>query len=254
MVAHFSEWSRVWYVQKMNRLDLEMVRRGLAKSRTAAAELIRRGNVMVNGAPARKPSTSISEEDTVTVTATLPYVSRSGEKLEAALNYWNINVVGLTVADVGSSTGGFTDCALSRGALHVYAIDVGTEQLDATLRNDPRVTVMEGTDVRTTTLPVPIDLVVVDVSFISLTQVLPSVVGLLAPHGTLVALIKPQFEVGKENVGKGGIVRDDAARNAALDRIVQKIKNLEFSSVETIPSPITGKDGNQEYLVYATRA
>lgn len=196
---------------------------------------------------------TVSGDARIVISTPLPYVSRSGEKLEAALNHWSIDVAGLTVADIGSSTGGFTDCVLARGAAHVYAIDVGTDQLDATLRTDARVTVLEGTDVRDAILPVQVDLAVVDVSFISLTQVLPSIVRLLAPHGIFIALIKPQFEVGRAHVGKGGIVRNDTARDTALERITQEIKNLGFSSVATIPSPITGKDGNQEFLAYAKK-
>lgn len=238
----------------MDRLDIALVRRDLAKSRTAAQELISRGNVLVNGAIAEKPSMGVSPEHAITVTAPLPYVSRAGEKLAAALDHWHVSVAGRTVADIGSSTGGFTDCVLKRGAAHVYAIDVGTDQLDVTLRADPRVTVLENTDVRTVTLPVLVDRAIVDVSFISLTHVLPSVVRLLAPRGVLIALVKPQFEVGKDRIGKGGIVVDDAARSAALDRIRETVADLGFNEIKTIPSPLTGKDGNQEHLLYATKS
>ena len=234
------------------RLDSAIFERKLARSRSQAAMLIAEGKVKVNGIVATKASMAVDAGAVLEVTPA-EFVGRGGQKLAHALKEFKIDPTGLTCADVGSSTGGFTDCLLQRGARKVYAIDVGTGQLDATLRSDARVVVMESTDIRTVaSLPEPIDLAVIDVSFISLSLVLPPVKKLLAPAGRIITLIKPQFEVGKGRLGKQGVVKDEAARAEAIAKIEEYAKSLGFEAKGVIPSPITGETGNVEYLFYAS--
>jgi len=232
------------------RLDVALVQRGLAPSRERAQEAIRAGMVLVNGKRAAKPSLKVREEDRLEVTGDpIGYVSRGGLKLEAALDRFGIDPAGLVCLDVGASTGGFTDCLLRRGARRVYAVDVGRDQLHPTLRQNPRVVVMEETDIRqVTTLPERPELAVVDVSFISLTLVLPAVVRLLAPGAVLICLIKPQFEVGPGGVGKGGIVRDPLLREEAVRKVQDAAARLGLLPGIVMPSPIPGTEGNQEFL------
>ncbi len=211
------------------------------------------GVVYVNGQRVDKAGTAIKDSAQITLhDSSLKFVSRGGLKLEAALDEYDIIVTGVIAADIGASTGGFTDCLLKRGAAKVYAIDVGYGQLDWKLRNDERVIVMEKLNARylkPDTLGEKVDIAVMDLSFISLTKVVPSALGLLKPGGIIVSLIKPQFEVGKGEVGKGGIVRDEGKR----DQVVEKIKkffidnNVEVKGV--IPSPILGAEGNKEFLI-----
>ena len=185
--------------------------------------------------------------------APMPYVSRGGLKLAHALSTFALDVKGLTAADVGASTGGFTDCLLQAGATHVFCIDVGYGQLDAKIANDPRVTVLDRTNVRnapTDLLPAPADLAVVDVSFISLGLVLPALPNLLRPAAPVVALVKPQFEVGRARIGKGGIVRDEAARADALSGVAAKARALGYTVLGDTVSPITGGKGNVEFLLH----
>jgi 23S rRNA (cytidine1920-2'-O)/16S rRNA (cytidine1409-2'-O)-methyltransferase len=234
------------------RLDVALVQRGLSPSRERAQEAINAGLVLVNGKVAAKPALKVSESDTIEVTGDpIGYVGRGGLKLEGALEQFQVDPAGLVCVDVGASTGGFTDCLLRRGARLVYAVDVGRDQLHPDLRKDPRVVNMEGTDIRTvTSLPEPPQLASVDVSFISLTLVLPGVVRLLAPGGRVVALIKPQFEVGPGGLGKNGIVKDPKRHREAIDRVLAAAGALGLNQVgAVIDSPVLGTEGNKEFLV-----
>lgn len=232
------------------RLDVALVQRGLTPSRERAQEAIAAGLVLVNGKPAAKASLKVAEGDELTVTGDpIGYVGRGGLKLEAALERFGISPAGLICMDVGASTGGFTDCLLQRGAALVYAVDVGRAQLHPDLRRDPRVVVMEGTDIRTLTeLPQPPALVSIDVSFISLTLVLPAVVRLMAPGGKIVVLIKPQFEGGPGGVGKRGIVKDPKHHRAAIERVLTGAMALGLRTTDVIDSPVLGTEGNKEFL------
>jgi 23S rRNA (cytidine1920-2'-O)/16S rRNA (cytidine1409-2'-O)-methyltransferase len=244
---------------KKIRLDALLVTRGLAESRDWAQRLIRAGEVRVNGQVIDQPAKTLADEPALVVTVDAPpkYVSRGGFKLEGALDAFGIDPRGAVCADVGSSTGGFTDCLLQRGAAKVFALDVGTNQLHWKLRKDARVTVHEKLNVRfVDALPDPIDLAVIDVSFISLDLILPKVVGWMRPDGGLgiVALIKPQFEAGKEKVGKGGIVRDPAVHAEVTERIQRIAAALGWPAAGLIDSPILGTDGNKEFLVWLRTA
>jgi 23S rRNA (cytidine1920-2'-O)/16S rRNA (cytidine1409-2'-O)-methyltransferase len=231
------------------RIDLLMVEKGLCSSRTEAQRLIMAGEVRVDQQPVTKPGTQVSTLATITVAQRLPYVSRGGLKLKAALDAFNLPVEGKIIADVGASTGGFTDCLLQRGAKRVYSIDVGYGQLAWTLRNDERVVVMERTNARhLRELPEPIHFATVDVSFISLTLVLPRIREWLVSGGTVIALIKPQFEAGRAQVGKGGVVRDPATHRQVLQRILTWAGQNGLPSQGLIHSPIKGPAGNVEFL------
>ena len=231
------------------RLDVLLVERGLAESRTQAQRLIRAGLVRVAGQVADKPGTQVATNATITLQARPRFVSRGGEKLEAALVRFGLDVRGWVAADVGASTGGFTDCLLQHGARRVYAIDVGYGQLDWRLRNDPRVVVMERTNARyLESLPEPVDLVTVDVSFISLGLILPMAVRWLKPGGRVVALIKPQFEAGRREVGKGGVVRDPQVHRRVLERVLDIAAGLDLGLRGLMPSPLHGPAGNVEFL------
>jgi len=241
------------------RLDKELVARGLARSRSDAQARIDEGAVTVNGTPALRASADISPIDTIDVaTPGQQYVSRGGVKLAAALDAFSVDVVGLRCIDIGASTGGFTDCLLQRGAASVCAVDVGHDQMAASLRDDPRVMVYEGVNARSLS-PAEIggegsfDLAVVDVSFISLTLLLPSIAGILRPGGRCIALVKPQFEVGVGGLGKGGIVRDHDKRRAAVEKVVAAGAASGLVEEGRIESPIAGGDGNLEYLVLFSR-
>lgn len=237
------------------RLDRLLIERGMVESREKAQAIIIAGNVLVNDQKIEKAGALVPEGAELRILGeTLRYVSRGGLKLEAALREFNINVEGMVALDIGASTGGFTDCLLQHGASRVYALDVGYGQMAWKLRQDPRVVVIERTNVRDmdpAIIPEAVDIIVIDVSFISLEKVIPHVIKFLKPSSSLVALIKPQFEVGKEHVGKGGIVRDDEARNAAVQRIADFIRAQGLEVQGLIPSPITGQDGNVEFLIYA---
>ena len=239
------------------RLDRLLVMRGLADSREKGQALILAGQVLVNGQKVDKAGEQVSEDSDIRILGEqMPYASRGGLKLEAALKEFRINVDGLTALDIGASTGGFTDCLLQHGAAKAYAVDVGYGQMAWKLRQDPRVVVIERVNVRDMAqelIPDKVDIVVIDVSFISLEKVIPSVVRFLKPFAALVALIKPQFEAGREQVGKGGIVRDETAREGAKQRIAAFVAEQGFNVKGAIPSPITGQDGNVEFLLYAVR-
>ncbi len=233
------------------RLDALLVERGLVESREKAQALVMAGEVSVGERPAVKPGQMVPTDASISVRQPLPYVSRGGLKLERALDAFGLDVSGLVMLDVGASTGGFTDCLLKRGAARVYAVDVGFGQLDWRLRQDPRVVVLERTNVRHLgALPETPDAAVADVSFISLTLALPPVVRLLRPTGWIVALVKPQFEAGKGQVGRGGVVRDPAVRRAALAKVLEWAAGAGLAVRRAVPSPIRGPAGNVEYLAY----
>lgn len=232
-----------------------IVDRSLAESREKAQALIMAGEVLVDGQKASKAGQLVSSEARVEVTAKLRYVGRGGLKIEGALQHFGVDVTGLVVADFGSSTGGFTDCLLQAGAARVHAIDVGTGQLDWRLRNDVRVAVHEGVNARyieLTDLGEPVDFAVCDVSFISATLILPAMVRVLKERGGVIVLVKPQFEAGKGQVGKGGIVRDPALHEAACAKVRVCAEGLGFKT-QIMESPITGAEGNKEFLLYGRR-
>ena len=236
------------------RADVLLVARGLFDSRAKAQAAIAAGLVSADGQPVRKASDEIRADATLEASPEHPWVSRGGVKLAHALDRFGIDPAGRTCLDVGSSTGGFTEVLLTRGAAHVTAVDTGRDQLHRSLRADPRVNLRETTDIRALDAlhPAP-DLVVTDVSFISLTLVLPAMTALAAPAADLVALIKPQFEVGRAAIGKNGLVRDAEAQAAAIGRIEAAAKALGWQVVAVIDSPITGGEGNREFLMQARR-
>jgi 23S rRNA (cytidine1920-2'-O)/16S rRNA (cytidine1409-2'-O)-methyltransferase len=237
------------------RLDQMLVNRGLAENRNKAQALILAGRVLVNGTKADKPGHSFPQDIRVQVTENLRFVSRSGTKLQQALDHFKIQVAGLMCMDVGASTGGFTDCLLQAGAARVCTVDVGHGQLDWKLRNDPRVEVREGVNARYMErgeFTQPFDLAVCDVSFISVTMIIPAIVPVLAKHGEMVILVKPQFEVEKEQVGRGGIIRDPLLHRAACERVAKVVLAHGFSA-SIIESSLLGAEGNQEFLLYAQR-
>jgi 23S rRNA (cytidine1920-2'-O)/16S rRNA (cytidine1409-2'-O)-methyltransferase len=237
------------------RMDQLLVDRGLVESRAKAQALILAGEVLVDGQRADKPGRAVEESARVELLAKLPYVSRGGLKLAGALDHFGIDVTGWTCLDVGASTGGFTDCLLQRGARKVVAVDVGRGQLDWRLRNDPRVELHEGVNARrleTAGITDRFDLAVCDASFISATLLLPAMAALLREDGKMVVLVKPQFEVGKGEVGKGGVVRDPALHEAACQRVRRCAERLGFTTQLT-ESPVLGAEGNREFLLYAQR-
>jgi 23S rRNA (cytidine1920-2'-O)/16S rRNA (cytidine1409-2'-O)-methyltransferase len=238
---------------KKRRLDVLVLERGLADSREKARALILAGQVLVNGQKADKAGANIDTAASIELLAQPRYVGRGGLKLEAALDHFGIFPTDKVCLDVGSSTGGFTDCLLQRGAARVYAIDVGTGQLDWKLRNDPRVIVQEQVNARYLSredIPEPVALAVCDVSFISITMILPALAGLLAPDAEMVILVKPQFESQRDQVGKGGIIRDPALHQQACERVQTAVRALGFHTA-IIPSPILGAEGNREFLLHA---
>lgn len=236
------------------RLDVMMVQRGLAPSREKAKAVIMAGEVLVDGQREDKPGTAFAEKVTITVKGNpIPYVSRGGLKLEKAVKQFGLVLAGRVCMDVGSSTGGFTDCMLQNGASKVYSVDVGHGQLDWGLRNDERVICMERTNIRYVT---PEDIqeqpsfVSIDVSFISLTKVLPAVKALMDQNGEIVCLIKPQFEAGREKVGKKGVVRDPAVHREVISRVAAYAQENGFELLHLEFSPIKGPEGNIEYLLH----
>jgi 23S rRNA (cytidine1920-2'-O)/16S rRNA (cytidine1409-2'-O)-methyltransferase len=235
------------------RLDRLLVEKGLTRTRAKAQALILAGQVMVEGRPSGKAGQAVARDSRIEVLERMPYVSRGGLKLAAALGDFGIQVAGRVCLDVGASTGGFTDCLLQRGAARVYAIDVGAGQLDWKLRNDPRVILKEGLNARHLgfeDIGERVDLVVCDVSFISVTLVLGPVAALLKDTGEMVILVKPQFEARRGQVGKGGIVRDPAVWQAACSRVEAAVRQLGFTA-SAMESPVRGAEGNKEFLMYA---
>lgn len=230
-----------------------MTERGLAPTRQRAQALIMAGSVRVDERPADKPGQLVSENQRIEVAGgALPYVSRGGLKLQAALEAYGIDIEGWVCLDVGASTGGFTDCLLQRGAGRVYAVDVGYGQMAWSLRQDPRVVVVERTNIRTIEpekVPEPVDLITIDASFISLKLVVPAVLRFLKPGGRLLPLVKPQFEVGKGEVGKGGVVRDPARHERLLAELPLFFNGLGLTCGPVIPSPLLGPKGNREFFI-----
>ena len=238
------------------RLDQLLVTRGLFESRARARAAIEAGGVRVEGAVVKRASTPVDEAAAIEAQAAHRWVGRGALKLEAALNLWPVPVEGLTALDVGASTGGFTEVLLERGARRVYAVDVGRGQLHPRLAADPRVVSLEGRDARsldTTLVPEPVALVVCDASFIGLAKVLPAALALAGPEADLVVLVKPQFEVGPERVGKGGVVRNEAVRREAVAGVRKWLVAQRWRVRGEAESPVTGGDGNVEYLLWASR-
>jgi 23S rRNA (cytidine1920-2'-O)/16S rRNA (cytidine1409-2'-O)-methyltransferase len=238
------------------RLDRWMVEHGAAETCEQARALIMAGDVLIDGQRADKAGRFVAPAARVEVRPRLPYVSRGGLKLEGALRHFRIGVTGAICADIGTSTGGFTDCLLQHGAARVHAIDTGTGQIDWRLRSDPRVVLHESFNARhlaPADLGESVDLAVCDVSFISATSIVPAMVGVLKPEtGRMVVLVKPQFEVRREQVGKGGIVREPALHEASCARVRACVEESDFTT-EIMESPITGAEGNKEFLLYARR-
>jgi len=238
-------------MSKKLRLDQLLVGKGLFASREQAQRAIMAGDVMIGTRSAAKPSELVDEQAAITLKPTRKYVGRGALKLEAALEHFNIDVRGKTALDIGASTGGFTDCMLQRGAEKVYAVDVGHGQLDWKLRNDPRVVVLEKINARSLSrehIPELVDVCVIDVSFISLTLILPNAFELITSTGVILALIKPQFELQRAEVGKGGIVRDQDLHQKAQDKIVAFVTKLGHVVTGIVPSAVKGADGNQEFF------
>lgn len=234
----------------MPRLDVMLTKRGLIESRQRAQALILAGKVQVSGETVRRPDRAVRDDDVITVDETPSYASRGALKLGPALDRFQVDPQGRVCADIGASTGGFTDVLLRRGAMKVYAIDVGRGLIHWRLRQDPRVAVIERTNARDLeTFPEPVSLIVVDVSFISLEKVLPAL-RRAGPNAEVVALFKPQFEVGRTEVGKGGIVRDPATIEAALQRFRDWCLPNGYEIADEAPSEITGAEGNQEFLIH----
>ena len=237
---------------KKERIDILLCEPGLCESRSKAQAVLMEGLVFVNDQRVDKPGTTVARDANIEVRGKLcPYVSRGGLKLEKALNYFGVKPEGYVCSDSGASTGGFTDCLLQQGASKVFAIDVGYGQLDWKIRNDERVVVMERTNIRNVTpeqLGEPLDLSVIDVSFISLKIVLPVIKNLLKPTGQVLCLIKPQFEAGKEKVGKKGVVRDIATHIEVLENFLELARGLGFTVVDLTFSPVKGPEGNIEFL------
>ena len=235
------------------RLDAELVRRGLVPSREAASAAVAEGRVLVAGAPAHKPARLVAAAEPIELLGPPPrFVSRGGEKLDAALEAFGVDVTGRRALDAGASTGGFTDCLLQRGAVSVTAVDVGYGQIHERLRADPRVRVLERTDVRHFVADVPFDLVVADLSFISLVTVAPALLGAnAAPGADVVVLVKPQFEAGRVEASRGrGVVRDPAVWRQVLDRVRVALEGREAAMMGVMVSPLTGADGNVEFLAH----
>ena len=239
---------------KAQRLDLAVVERGLADTRSRAKALIMAGDVLVNGQRETRAGQNVAPNDDVTLREKPRFVSRGGEKLDHALERFGIDVTGVIAADLGASTGGFTDCLLQRGAARVYAVDVGYGQLDERLRTDPRVVSMERTNARhLESLPEPVAIVVIDVSFISLALIFPVVACILSDGGACVPLIKPQFEAGKDDVGKGGVVRDPAIHEKVLRNAIAAARESGLAVTGLVASPLRGPAGNVEFLAHLVK-
>lgn len=242
-------------MSKRTRLDVLLTERGLTESREQARRLIMAGAVVVDEQRVDKPGASIDPAATLRIKeeARSPYVSRGGQKLEAALQQFNVDVVGVVALDVGASTGGFTDCLLQHGAAKVFAVDVGYGQLAWSLRQDPRVINLERRNIRTldpSALSETPSLAVIDASFISLLLVIPPVLPLLTPQGRIIALIKPQFEVGKRRVGKGGVVRDSQLHVEVVEKMKAQADEWNVEVLGVMESPLLGPKGNKEFLLY----
>jgi 23S rRNA (cytidine1920-2'-O)/16S rRNA (cytidine1409-2'-O)-methyltransferase len=242
---------------KKERLDKILLARGLARSRERSKALIMTGNVLVNHQPVDKPGTLVLPDAAIEIRGEdIPYVSRGGLKLEAAIQAFGIDAHDLDCIDIGASTGGFTDCLLQHGARKVYAVDVGYGQLAWKLRQDPRVVAIERTNIRHlpgNAIPSPVDLATIDVSFISLRIVVPTALKFLKTPATILALVKPQFEVGKGHVGKGGVVRNPEQHDTVIRELTEFFTNLNLICRDCIPSPVLGPKGNREFIMHLHR-
>jgi 23S rRNA (cytidine1920-2'-O)/16S rRNA (cytidine1409-2'-O)-methyltransferase len=240
------------------RLDILLVERGIAPSRERARAMIMEGGIIVAGTPLTKAGVMVDADSPIELRGgDIPYVSRGGIKLEAALEHFGVLLEGVVAMDIGSSTGGFTDCMLKRGARKVYCVDVGYGQLSWSLRNDPRVVLLERTNIRyleRERISDVVDIVTIDVSFISLRNVIPKAMEFIGEGGKILALVKPQFEVGRGQVGKGGIVREEEKRISALDSVTRFAENIGLSSQGAFQSPLPGQKGNIECFLYLRRA
>ena len=236
------------------RIDIALIERDLAKTRAKAVQLLTNGSVTVNGKRAKKPSLQVSDTDIIELIATLPYVSRGGEKLKSALTTFKISAEGKTCMDIGASTGGFTDCLLQEKAKLVVAIDTGKEQMDESLRSHPQIELHESTNCLTFETDKAFDLITIDVSFVSLTKILPKVLSFLKEDGVIVALIKPQFEVGQKNLTKKGIVKDKRLYPPLLQSMKDFAKKQQATITDITESPILGGDGNTEFLAKIIKA
>lgn len=236
------------------RLDILLVKRGLAKSRERARAMIMEGKVLVNGTTATKPGMQVKVDASLELKGEdIPYVSRGGLKLEGALKAFGVDPTGKIAMDIGASTGGFTDCLLQHGASRVYAVDVGYGQIDWRLRTDPRVVVIERTNIRyiqRQKVPEDVELITIDVSFISLKKVIPRALEFLIPGGEIIALVKPQFELKREDVEKGGVIRSEEKRKRALYSVIEFARELGLEVLGSTESPIKGAKGNVEYFVH----
>jgi 23S rRNA (cytidine1920-2'-O)/16S rRNA (cytidine1409-2'-O)-methyltransferase len=236
------------------RLDALLVDRALASSRERARALILAGQVRVNGAVARKAGQTVPSDATIVLAQPdHPYVGRGGVKLAHALDTFGIGVAGREALDIGAATGGFTDVLLRRGAARVVALDVGHGQIAWSIRTDPRVVVLEGVNARSLTsdqLPAPVDLAVIDVSFISLRHILPALPPLLTPQADVVALVKPQFEAAKREVGRGGVIKDVLVQRRVVEEVIEKASEVGLTHLATAESPITGSSGNREFFIH----
>jgi len=245
-------------MSKKTRLDVLLVERGLAASRQKAQAVIMAGDVFVEGQRSDKPGTAVASDAVIEVRGNpMPYVSRGGWKLEKGMQTWPITLAGKICADIGASTGGFTDCMLQNGAEKVYAVDVGYGQLDWKLRNDPRVVCLERTNARYLTreqIPDELDFASIDVSFISLRLIFPALWDLLRQGGEIACLIKPQFEAGREKVGKKGVVREPAVHREVLEAFLNYAKDNHLTVIGITYSPIRGPEGNIEYLGYLRKS
>ena len=240
--------------QGRQRIDHLLVARNLAESREKAQAMLLAGEVLVNGQKVTKAGAPVDETASIEVLARMPWVSRGGYKMLGALEHWGLDLSGRVCVDVGSSTGGFTDCLLQHGAARVHCVDVGSGQLHWKLRNDPRVVVHEGVNARylePSLIGEPAGLAVCDVSFISVTLILPMLPPLLLPDGEIVILVKPQFEVGRDQVGRGGIVRDPVLHEAVCRKAEDAARMLGFQT-SLMESPLPGAEGNKEFLLYGT--
>ena len=244
-------------MKNRERLDILVVDSGLAKSRERAKALIMEGKVIVNGIPVIKAGTLIGRDaDIVLKKGDIPFVGRGGLKLAAALGYFHISPEDKMIMDIGCSTGGFTDCVLKKNARKVYAVDVGYGQIDWSLRQNPKVILLEKTNIRyleKEKIHDPVDLVLIDVSFISLTKVLPKCLEFLDQTGEILALVKPQFEVGREMVEKGGVIKDEAKRRHAVEHINAFAASIGLETIGIFESPVHGQKGNIEYFIYLRR-
>ena len=243
---------------KKERLDVLLVEQGFFESRENAKRHIMAGIILVNDVPVDKPGTKVATDARLRIKGTvMPYVGRGGYKLEKAIREFSIDMKGVVMADIGASTGGFTDCALQNGAAKVYAIDVGYNQLDWKLRQDPRVVNLEKTNIKDVTLATlgePVDVIATDISFISVLKIMPAARDILKPEGVMAILIKPQFEAGREKVGKGGIVREPETHAEVIQSVCEGAAESGFATVGLTWSPIKGGSGNIEFLAFLKRA